>query len=289
MTCSRGLSGSRWSYRQTKAKARLPADASWSEYAPIYAQRRAEVAAALEELRLPRIAASTRTKLDIEGFAVLPQLVDGATCEKLARAIMKTADLEGDKAAMGGHLEHGVARVTGLLGRSDEFDRFVFNLQVLALVARILEADLQLSTLTARAPFLNGGDQELHRDWHAPAAGGKYQAVNVIWALDQFTEENGAPRLAPGTHTMTETLDKTHEAVPTGRDIPIAMPAGSALVYNAHLWHKGGRNRSGARRVGLHAFFTRTCYPQLSNLRETLQGNALGRYTAAERAVLNVP
>jgi ectoine hydroxylase-related dioxygenase (phytanoyl-CoA dioxygenase family) len=69
-----------------------------------------------------------------------------------------------------------------------------------------------------------------------------------MWALTDFTEENGATRVLPKTHLRADAPE-----VPGDYPEAIAceMKAGSALVYNGSMWHGGGANRSGSRRVGL--------------------------------------
>jgi Phytanoyl-CoA dioxygenase (PhyH) len=259
-------------------------EATWAEFVAFYAMRRKQVAIALEKLGVQTPALPVRAKLEAEGFAIIPALLDMATCEHLAGLIMDAAHREGDGAAADGHLERGAIRVGGVLGRGDPFDRLVFDPVMLSVVSFILSGDLHLSTVTARAPELGGGGQRFHSDWHVPAPNGKWQAVNVIWALDDFTEENGATELMPRTHLVSETPG----AMPDKIVISAEMARGSALIYNAHLWHRGTRNASGRRRIGVHVFFTRTCYPQRANLRETLSAEMRERFTAEERALLNL-
>src|SRR5258705_13813137 len=70
-------------------------------------------------------------------------------------------------------------------------------------------------------------------------------AVSVIWAIEDFTADNGATEVIPGSHRWgTEHPD-------TQRTAPVAavMPAGLALVFAAALWHRGGSNRSPRTRL----------------------------------------
>ena len=70
---------------------------------------------------------------------------------------------------------------------------------------------------------------------------------NTMWALTDFTEENGATRLVPGSHLRDRSPDY-------GRPydtIPAEMSRGSVLVWHGSLWHGGGANTTGERRVGI--------------------------------------
>jgi ectoine hydroxylase-related dioxygenase (phytanoyl-CoA dioxygenase family) len=70
--------------------------------------------------------------------------------------------------------------------------------------------------------------------------------IGVMWALNDFTEDNGGTRVVLGSHGVSmdddETLDEPVQA---------AMPKGSALFYMGSLWHGGGANRSSGPRMGL--------------------------------------
>jgi len=91
--------------------------------------------------------------------------------------------------------------------------------------------------------------QMLHRDelnWpHAMRA--EEITVTAIFALTDFTEENGATRIVPASHRLDHCPD------PKGKyeTMPAEMKRGSVLVWHGSLWHGGGANRSSARRTGI--------------------------------------
>lgn len=87
-----------------------------------------------------------------------------------------------------------------------------------------------------------------HRDeemWPV-AKQGAHWMLNVMWALDDFTEENGATRLWPGTHR--ETLDRH---IDPNSSIAAVMPAGSACAFMGGLTHGAGANASDRDRTGI--------------------------------------
>jgi len=97
--------------------------------------------------------------------------------------------------------------------------------------------------------------QLLHRDelnW--PEAAGQEQQITVtaIFALTDFTEDNGATVIAPGSHDWPGALPE----VAPEQTCRAVMKAGSALLYNGKVIHGGGSNLSKDEwRVGLHAGF----------------------------------
>lgn len=70
--------------------------------------------------------------------------------------------------------------------------------------------------------------------------------VNALWAADDFTIENGATRVVPGSHR--EPVDREP---PEDRICHAVMPRGSVLLYVGSLLHSGGANRSGRPRTAI--------------------------------------
>lgn len=64
--------------------------------------------------------------------------------------------------------------------------------------------------------------------------------VNTIWALDDFTAENGATMVAPGSHRDAGIKDL----------VPVVMAAGSVMIYSGRLRHGAGANGSDTTRLG---------------------------------------
>merc|ERR1719336_3505514 len=78
--------------------------------------------------------------------------------------------------------------------------------------------------------------------------------LNAIWAVDNFTVENGATRFVPGSHS-----DRWPQGSWTGdHDVPEAlaasaeMPTGSVVLYYASVLHGTGENNATAQRTGLN-------------------------------------
>ena len=92
--------------------------------------------------------------------------------------------------------------------------------------------------------------QEIHRDRYA---WGKYlpreiePQFNTIWALTDFTAENGATQCVPGSQdwdwSQSHTADQICQA---------EMTKGSVFIYSGSVLHAGGENRSSAHRLGLN-------------------------------------
>lgn len=96
--------------------------------------------------------------------------------------------------------------------------------------------------------------QPLHRDrlaWGGYIPADIEPQFNTIWALTDFTEENGATRLVPGSTTWPD----DRRAEPDEKTQAV-MAAGSVLLYSGSVVHGGGENRSDEDRWGLNITYT---------------------------------
>ncbi len=147
-------------------------------------------------------------------------------------------------------------RVTGLAGRSEAWCELLCDPVYRAMGDHYLGADnyyLNTGQLICIGP--NETPQLLHRDelnWPQAAGQDHEITITAIFALTDFTEENGATVIAPGSH---HPFDAQPEVKPE-ETCQASMLAGSALLYSGKVVHGGGANRSKDQwRVGLHAGF----------------------------------
>lgn len=87
------------------------------------------------------------------------------------------------------------------------------------------------------------GAQPLHRDhwamlWRYPDYGRQVR-VQIMVAVSDFTAENGATLVVPGSHTWSE--DRVADP---SEAVPAVMRAGSALLFLGSTHHGGGANRT---------------------------------------------
>jgi len=144
-------------------------------------------------------------------------------------------------------------RTGGLIGRSTTCRDLVMHPTVLDTVGVVLghvtSFQLHLTQVIAIGP--GEPAQTIHRDQWAfdffPFPPDYDVQCNTIWAMTDFTEENGATRLVPGSHKFEDRLELSPE-----QTVPAEMPAGSVLFYTGKLYHGAGANRSSATRTGIN-------------------------------------
>jgi hypothetical protein len=149
-------------------------------------------------------------------------------------------------------------RVWGLLSRDPVFSDLAEHPAALHFVRALLGWPALLSNISANITGPGGGEMVLHADQgFAPQPWGGIQGLNVAWAIDDFTDENGATHMVPGSHRQNR--------VPTAEDgaqtVALEAPAGSVIVMEGRVWHRTGFNRTENRtRAGIFGFYTLPIY-----------------------------
>ena len=128
-------------------------------------------------------------------------------------------------------------------------------------------------TTTTKRTMLRPGeiDRDSHRghfrlgaDGKAPAAIAPACVCNVMWTIDDFTAENGATIVVPGSHLSGREPDQELDADADWR--PATASAGSFIVLDGRVWHSTGENRTNRPRVGLTTNFCAWQFRQQENL-----------------------
>jgi ectoine hydroxylase-related dioxygenase (phytanoyl-CoA dioxygenase family) len=120
---------------------------------------------------------------------------------------------------------------------------------VLPVVEGVLDPGLLISSLSSIAIGPDEQAQPIHADDQLiPIARPHVSLIcNTMWAITDFTEENGATRLVPGSHRR----DEAPNPLERYDTVAAEMEKGSVLVWVGSLWHGGGANRTDQRRVGI--------------------------------------
>ena len=151
---------------------------------------------ALAELgvRPDTLSDAERAGLDRDGYFVVPGLLPAEQAAALAARLDSIASEEGANAGKDFQQEKGATRLGTLINKDPAFDVCFPHPKGLAAVDHILRGDFGLSSITGRAAQPGEGHQGLHRDNAA------FDSANVLWAISEFTLENGPTRLVPGSH-----------------------------------------------------------------------------------------
>jgi ectoine hydroxylase-related dioxygenase (phytanoyl-CoA dioxygenase family) len=236
-----------------------------------------------------RVCAQTFALLDRDGYAPLPAVLSGAALYAIRARIAELLEAEGDRAGLEVHQEAGTDRLSDLVNKDPVFDVCFTDPRLLACVAHVL-SDFKLSSLNFRAALPGQGLQALHTEGGPVTDPAQFQVCNSIWLLDDFTADNGATRVVPGSHlsgkSPGDVLSDTRDPHPS--QVLLTAPAGTVVVFNSHLWHGGTVNRSGFPRRALHSYFTRRANGQQLDQRKYVRPETLARLSPAARFILDV-
>ncbi|MFN0110156.1 MAG: phytanoyl-CoA dioxygenase family protein [Blastocatellia bacterium] len=208
---------------------------------------------------------SERRQLDEEGFLVLENFASAELLAALRRRIAELFVEQGDQAGSEFKQEPDTDRLANLVNHGEVFERAISEPKLLACVRQTLGDEFKLSSLNARSTRPNTSTaQPLHCDTGALPDELGNTVCNVIWMLDDFTEENGATRFVPGTHRAGKLpQDVLADPVAPHPDERLVLgKAGTVVVMNTHLWHGGTANRTDKPRLALHSFYCRRDQPQ---------------------------
>lgn len=228
-------------------------------------------------------------KLDSEGYLVLRNFMSPDLLARLRLRVAELFEMEGDAAGAEFKQEPGCRRLANLVDKGEVFREVIAEPRVLNLVRHVLGPRIKLSSLNVReVPADGAGHQPLHADMGAIADDAGYWVSNTVWLLDDYTPDNGALRVVPGSQRRKQLPQ--HALADPLADFPgqvlVTGSAGTVVVLNAHTWHAGTANRSARPRTSLHAFYCRRDKPQQQYQKRLLRPETQARLSAQLRELL---
>lgn len=247
---------------------------------------------ALETLGVNSDTLSTAEKeqLDRDGYLPLPGILSAMQVEAFVNRLDNLVREEGASAGLEVHQEAGTDRLSDLVNKDPLFEVCFTHPRVLAAIAHVIGGEFKLSSLNSRAALPGQGLQGLHADWSGPVEPGDYYVCNSIWLLDDFTAENGATRIVPGSQRSgkvpRDVMTNPNDAHPD--EIQVTAPAGTVVIFNSHAWHGGTLNRTQSRRRAMHSYFCRRDQQQQLDQRKYIRPETIARLSPAARYILDV-
>lgn len=186
------------------------------------------------------------TLLD-QGYVVVPDVLSADTLAAVREQL--APHLQGRYPGRNDFEGFRSERVYALLDKAPAIAELVANDRILPLLDAVMEPNYLLSACLAIQ--LHPG--ETAQGWHyddgfvtIPKPRPWY-SVSTIWAIDDFTTENGATEVLPGSHRWgPDDIDGDRD------DAVVAeMSAGSVIVFLGTTLHRGGANRSSGTRLAI--------------------------------------
>jgi ectoine hydroxylase-related dioxygenase (phytanoyl-CoA dioxygenase family) len=148
-------------------------------------------------------------------------------------------------------IKHGSAR--GLLHQGELFESLVQHPMIIAVAEELLGDDMTLSSYSCRVMWPGAAEMGVHVDYPYWAMRGPFSVrpplmLQVIWMLQDFTENNGATLVAPRSQLLAARPDPERfrrEA------IMLTGSSGTAVLTHGLLWHDTSQNHTDQPRVSL--------------------------------------
>jgi ectoine hydroxylase-related dioxygenase (phytanoyl-CoA dioxygenase family) len=232
------------------------------------------------------LSESEKRQLDDFGYLVLPDLMGR---ELLARVRQRVEELFAEEGARAGSefkQEPNARRLANLVNKGEIFEQVILQPRVLAAMEHVLGPEFKLSSLNVRsADPLGDCAQPWHADSGAIADGRGYWVANSVWMLDDFTPDNGATRMLPGSHRWRRLPPPENNEAQPGEALVLGK-AGTVVVMNAHMWHGATANRTNFERRAMHGYYTRRDKPQQQYQKRLLSAEVQRRLTPVARRIL---
>ena len=157
-------------------------------------------------------------------------------------------------------------RVGALMARSETCQQLALDPLINQMAASFLEPHCESYQLHFTSAIQIGpgeSSQILHRDrgvWGGYIPRKIETQFSTVWAINDFTIENGATQLVPGSHKW----DKNRQ--PEIDEIAYAeMKAGSVFIYTGSVLHGGGTNSTDESRLGVFLHYAPSWLRQEEN------------------------
>ena len=209
----------------------------------------------VERLSGPSSPEEINTVLDTDGVVIVEDFFDAGLIDRLNAELephisaYKNRDV---KSLYDDFLGGSTVRLHGIAAKSDSFPEVLTDSRIMGVAGHVLLphcTDFRLSS--AELIEIRGGEtaQLIHRDdgsWAAAGTEASPLVVNFMIALSEYTADNGATTVVPGSHRWPLDREPKPEEC-----VAAAIPKGSAAIFRGDTLHGGGKNTSGAPRRGL--------------------------------------
>lgn len=240
-----------------------------------------------------------RKNLDMFGYCFIENAIQPNNLERLQQRMSEQAEMERrlHKHKNPANMDPVNQWVGMLLNKGEEFTQLIQNETCMGLLEYMLGEQYLVSCVDAQIQHPGATDMPLHTDqWWMPLTvsseqvrdrpseyarnqngsinSGKSQTpitniaeANVMWMITDFTDDNGATKVVPGSHLSGRQPDPTiPHPVPT---VAATGLAGTAFAFDGRLWHGGAANRTQYSRFGIT---TAGCGPQFRPIENYTRG-----------------
>ncbi|HEX2590673.1 MAG TPA: phytanoyl-CoA dioxygenase family protein [Rhizomicrobium sp.] len=187
--------------------------------------------------------------IDRDGAVILSSVLDGAEVAAVTDELMPF--LDATRAGREAFSGFKTTRTGALAARSPKVRKALLDSRIRAIADAVLlpNCERYQVNVTHIIRIMPGEvAQVMHKDrWSWQYLKGMEPQLNTIWALSDFTKDNGATLVAPGSQNWPDSRRPRPDEICAAE-----MERGSVLVYTGSVFHAGGANNTGAPRIGMN-------------------------------------
>jgi ectoine hydroxylase-related dioxygenase (phytanoyl-CoA dioxygenase family) len=190
------------------------------------------------------------------GWCILSEAIDTVLIDNMIEDLDRAWDICRKIQIRNGVASDADLTVHHLLGQGPSFMDFIDGMEpLIPYLEHYFEGRFILNSFGGAINTRNRASyaQRVHRDIRS-FSGEMPLLLNTLVMLDDFTIDNGATLLLPGSHK--------HEAKPSDDEFyahakPAVAPAGSILIFNSNVWHAGGNNNTDSPRRSVTPMYSK--------------------------------
>jgi ectoine hydroxylase-related dioxygenase (phytanoyl-CoA dioxygenase family) len=215
-----------------------------------------------------------------DGFVMFERLLDEETLTMLKADLLPRFDKFGRNDGLEGRRTQ---RIYSLLAKTRSCDRLVDHPRILGLLDRVLQPNYLLSQLQPINIHPGERAQILHHDdaFYPVARPRPAYSAATIFAIDDFTLDNGATVVIPKSHLWDDRRPSAED-----RPVTVVMPAGSVIFFLGTLWHGGGENRSDRPRLAISAQYCEPWARQQENMAMSIPRDVVKTLSSELRSMI---
>lgn len=194
------------------------------------------------------------------GYVILEDFITNEEVINILDVVKRLAKYESETSKAHNYTANA-QRVWNLINKDLIFHDLLLSPQIDLWMNKIFYRDTKhrkyfLSSFQANILHPQAQAQILHVDTPIPEPIPPYTIkANTIWALNDFTQTNGATEIIPKTHRNSVRPSREPTESDIQNLIKVIVPKGSVILTDGNLWHRSGTNQSNQSRYALLGSF----------------------------------
>ena len=218
------------------------------------------------QLKSNRLDLRVQEDITFNGYSIVEDVLDNKTLKALREKCLylnKKQNILYDQKKIKAIGENNQIRLPFV--KDQIFLKIFTNKKLKSILDTLFKPTESFYVLNQQNVIINQGKQKHNQsNWHRDfpyinSVSNIKQAFSVLITLNNFTKNNGGTRLIPSTHLHTrlpswDFIEKNH--------VNVQCNAGSAIIFDSHIFHSAGINKTSKSRIAINHVFSNPTYRQ---------------------------